>query len=104
MSEATAQPKQEQLLREFDTIVSETEQLLKAMTPAGGASGGDVPAKVDENQQSARERLALLEEFLMQKAKTAAQSTESYVRSNPWPALGIAVGIGLVIGLLLKRR
>jgi ElaB/YqjD/DUF883 family membrane-anchored ribosome-binding protein len=30
-------------------------------------------------------------------------STEAYVREKPWNALGIAAGIGLLIGLFLRR-
>lgn len=104
MSEAPTQLKQEKLLEEFNAIVSETEQLIKAMSHPGEAGSGEVAVKVDENLQSAKERLALLEEFVTQKAKAAVESTETYVRANPWPALGIAAGIGLLIGLLLKRR
>ena len=104
MSEAPAQPKKEKLLEEFNAIVSETEQLIKAMAHPGDAGIRDVAVKVDENLESAKERLAVLEEFLARNAKAAAQATESYVRNNPWPALGIAAGIGLLIGLLLRRR
>ena len=29
--------------------------------------------------------------------------TEDYVRGNPWSALGIAAGIGILVGLMLRR-
>jgi ElaB/YqjD/DUF883 family membrane-anchored ribosome-binding protein len=30
-------------------------------------------------------------------------STERYVRENPWQSLGIAAGIGFFIGILVSR-
>ena len=33
----------------------------------------------------------------------ARSATEAYVRENPWNAVGIAAGIGFIIGLLLRR-
>ena len=29
---------------------------------------------------------------------------EDYARRNPWQAMGIAAGVGLVVGVLLARR
>ncbi|MDO8369134.1 MAG: hypothetical protein Q7S71_00165 [Candidatus Nitrotoga sp.] len=34
----------------------------------------------------------------------AVRTTDNYIHENPWHAIGIAVGIGAVIGLLLSRR
>ena len=31
-------------------------------------------------------------------------TADEYVRDNPWQAVGVAAGIGLVIGLLVGRR
>jgi ElaB/YqjD/DUF883 family membrane-anchored ribosome-binding protein len=108
--------RKEQLLEEFNTIVAETERLLKAVThPASVAVDGvsgevesgpstSLDAKLDENLKAARERLALLEDALAQRAKAAFKATDTYVRANPWHAVGIAAGIGVILGLLLKRR
>ena len=34
----------------------------------------------------------------------AVHATEDYARRNPWQAMGIAAGVGLVLGVLLARR
>jgi len=101
-----------QLLDEFNAIVTETEQLLKAVTHTGGAAGGGeaggLDTRLDENLKAARERLALLEDTVIQRTKAAAKATDTYVRANPWQAVGIAAGIaasiGILLGLLLRRR
>ena len=54
--------------------------------------------------RGARERLAGLEQELLDRAKDAADDAEKYVRRNPWQSLGIAAGVGLIVGVLLSRR
>ncbi|MCZ7654646.1 MAG: hypothetical protein M5R42_10755 [Rhodocyclaceae bacterium] len=38
------------------------------------------------------------------KTRLVARATDDYVHDNPWRSIGIAAGIGLVIGLLIGRR
>jgi ElaB/YqjD/DUF883 family membrane-anchored ribosome-binding protein len=40
----------------------------------------------------------------VQYSREAAQQTDKYVRENPWQAVGIAAAVGLVAGLLIRRR
>ena len=37
-------------------------------------------------------------------AREAASEIDEQVRKNPWAAVGIAAGVGLLIGLLLGRK
>lgn len=111
MSETQATGTKERLLAEFNAIVSETERLLKG-TRAGSAETDGLPqaetagleSKLDENLKAARERLDQLEDAVLSRAQAAFKSTDAFVRANPWPAVGIAAGIGLLIGLLMRRR
>jgi ElaB/YqjD/DUF883 family membrane-anchored ribosome-binding protein len=36
--------------------------------------------------------------------REAASEIDEQVRKNPWAAVGIAVGVGLLLGLLLARK
>jgi ElaB/YqjD/DUF883 family membrane-anchored ribosome-binding protein len=45
-----------------------------------------------------------VEELALEKAKAAAAATDEYVHEHPWHAVGVAAGVGLVIGLLIGRR
>ena len=51
-----------------------------------------------------RRKLAEAEEILIDNGKQAARVTDEYVHDNPWSAVGIAAGIGFMIGLLIGRR
>lgn len=43
-------------------------------------------------------------EELLKGAGEGGAKLEEQVRQHPWAALGIAAGVGLVIGLLLARK
>jgi ElaB/YqjD/DUF883 family membrane-anchored ribosome-binding protein len=38
------------------------------------------------------------------KAKVAAKATDDYVHENPWKSIGIAAGVGFLLGMLVSRR
>lgn len=115
MSAAPTGSRKQQLLDEFNTIVAETERLLKAVTPSSAAASGTagesgavepagLGAQLDENLKAARERLEQLEDQVLQRSKAAVAATDSFVRAHPWQAVGVAAGIGILVGLLLRRR
>jgi ElaB/YqjD/DUF883 family membrane-anchored ribosome-binding protein len=98
----------DQLIENFKTVVTETEQLLKSVANAGGEKAGALRASVEQNLAIAKERLRDVQQAATEKAQAAAQATDGYVHEHPWQAIGIAAGfsgvIGVVIGLLLNRR
>jgi ElaB/YqjD/DUF883 family membrane-anchored ribosome-binding protein len=52
---------------------------------------------------AAKEHLAVAQEHIAVKTKQAARVTDEYVHENPWKAVGIAAGAGLIIGMLISR-
>jgi ElaB/YqjD/DUF883 family membrane-anchored ribosome-binding protein len=107
MSEAPTGSTTQTLLDEFNTIVAQTERLLKGTTPTPGDGEAEVllpSATLDENLKAARERLEQIENLMLQRSKAAFKATDTYVRAHPWHAVAIAAGIGVIIGLLLRRR
>jgi ElaB/YqjD/DUF883 family membrane-anchored ribosome-binding protein len=43
-------------------------------------------------------------EYAQDKAIAGARMTDQAIRENPYKALGVAFGVGLLIGFLVKRR
>jgi ElaB/YqjD/DUF883 family membrane-anchored ribosome-binding protein len=60
-----------------------------------------------ENLQDAGEdiqnRLATYWEASREKAAACARATDRSIRENPYQAVGIALGLGVVVGLLISR-
>jgi ElaB/YqjD/DUF883 family membrane-anchored ribosome-binding protein len=53
--------------------------------------------------EEGRKALGEQQQVLLDKAEAARASAEAYVRENPWTTVGIAAGVGLVLGWLLRR-
>ena len=54
--------------------------------------------------RQAKVRLEGIEEEALKHARVLAGEADEYVRGNPWQAVGIAAGVGLVLGLLMTPR
>ncbi|MFO7304376.1 MAG: DUF883 family protein [Gammaproteobacteria bacterium] len=94
----------DQLVADLKTVVRDAEALLKATADETSERIQEVRARVEQSLKDARTRLDELEEQALRRAQEMAQAAETYVRENPWQSIGIAAGIGLVLGLLFRRR
>ncbi|MEO1765767.1 DUF883 family protein [Thiobacter aerophilum] len=95
---------QEKLVADMKAVISDAEEVLKATADQTGEKIASLRARVQERLQAARARLAAAEAVLVEKTKAAARATDAYVHENPWKAVGIAAGIGFLVGFILGRR
>lgn len=95
---------QEQLIADFKVVIDDAEALLKATVHQGDARLDEVRAKTRESLRKVGERIAEAQAALLANSRKAATATDVYVHENPWAALGVAGGIGFVLGLLLRRN
>ncbi|MDR3391472.1 MAG: DUF883 family protein [Sulfuriferula sp.] len=94
----------EQLIADFKAVVTDAEALLKATASQSGEKLTEVRAKAEESLRIAKARMAEAQEAMLARTKAAAKATDVYVHENPWKAIGIAAGVGLLVGLLIGRR
>lgn len=94
----------EKLAEDLRLVISDAEELLRATAGQAGEKFAATRQKVQESIQRARAELSDVEEVLVDQGKQAARVADEYVRSNPWQSVGIAAGIGVIIGLLITRR
>ena len=104
MTHSSTQVIKKRLLADFNAVMSETDQLLKLVADEGGDKAGALRTKVERNLNSAKQQLRSLEDAVMEKTRAGAHAADEYVHENPWRAVGIAAGVGLIIGLLIGRR
>jgi ElaB/YqjD/DUF883 family membrane-anchored ribosome-binding protein len=91
----------EALAAELRRVVEEAEELLGSA--ADSVTLGALRDRVTETIDLARGKLADLEQEALRRGRRAAAATESWVRTNPWAALAIGAGIGLIAGALIMR-
>jgi ElaB/YqjD/DUF883 family membrane-anchored ribosome-binding protein len=104
MTELPAEMTSEQLVADFKVVLADAEALLKVTANQGGEKVAEARAKAEESIKVAKARMAEAQAALLVKTKEAAKATDVYVHENPWTAMGVAAGVGLVIGLLIGRR
>jgi len=90
----------EKLMADLRIVIGDAEELLKATAGQAGAKVDEARARAQESLRAPRERL----EQAGAAPGASMRETDAQVRANPWAAVGIAAGVGLVIGVLLARR
>lgn len=94
----------DQLVADLKTVMQDAEALLKATSTLTGEKIQEVRARAEESLRQAQVRLTEVEEEALRRAREIAEAADEYVHENPWQSVGIAAGIGLVLGLLIGRR
>ncbi len=90
----------EKLLQDLRAVVHDGEELLKA-----GAS------ELSERGMAARERLSAALETaketrrkLEERARAGARATDRAIREHPYESIGIAFGVGMLLGVIINRK
>jgi len=104
MARPQAKTAQEILKEDFQTLVSDTERLLEHTATLAGDQADELRSQIHETLLRARDTLKLTEDSMRERGEAAVLATEEYVQANPWQSVGIAAGLGFLIGLLATRR
>ena len=105
MSENSANPvNRDKFVQDMRVVITDAEELLRATASQAGEKIGVARERIQDSLHQAKVKLAETEAVLRERAQQVARDGEEYVRDNPWRAIGIAAGIGLVLGLILSRR
>jgi len=92
------------IARDIQNVVTDAQELLKTVQSEGETKLADVKVKVQAQLDSAKQMLGQLQTTVQDGAKVAMDSTDAYVRSNPWRAVGVSAAFGALIGFLIARR
>lgn len=94
----------EKLIADMKVVVADAEELLRVTASQAGDKVVELRSKIQDHLVTARASLADAQAAVVDKAKLVGRATDDYVHDNPWRSVGIAAGIGLVVGLLIGRR
>ena len=88
------------LVDDFKVVVHDAEGLLKASAGDLGEKAREARARLAASLEGAKVSFHKIEE----KAIAGAQATDKLVREHPYQSLGVAFGVGLLIGVLVTRK
>ena len=95
---------QERLVSAIRSEISDAEETLSATADQVGEKMVKLRSRIENRLREAKFRLIDAEEALLARTREAAHAANDYVHESPWTAIGVAAGVGAVLGLLLGRR
>ncbi|WP_421681785.1 DUF883 domain-containing protein [Stutzerimonas urumqiensis] len=95
---------QNALIEEFQTLIADTERLLKHTQDTAGTQAQELRTRISANISRAQGMMKEHHGQLNTQGQAAIQCTEEYVHTHPWQSLGIAAGVGFLLGLISARR
>jgi len=99
------------IARDIQNVVSDAQDLLKTVQTEGtdrmnsmNDKMGEVRAKVQVQLDAARKTLGELQQTVQATASEYMDTTDAYVRANPWQAVGVSAAVGALVGFLIARK
>jgi ElaB/YqjD/DUF883 family membrane-anchored ribosome-binding protein len=100
LNDSTASSR-DKLIDDVKVLTKDVQDLLKVTASVVGERASDARSKVEASLKVAQEKLDAARETAKARGREAALATHEYVQDKPWNAVGIAAGVGLLIGLML---
>lgn len=98
-NKATATTPKE-LLAELQALVSEAESM---MTDSLTEHSADALESLRERYGAAKEQMGELYDTAKKKVVSGAKYTDTTIRENPYQSIAVALGVGVLVGVLLGR-
>ena len=96
----TAVEGNQRLAGDLKSAMSDAEEALRATGSQAGEKASEVRTRLAAALESAKATCQRLEE----KAVAAAKVTDQTIRAHPYESIGIAFGLGLLVGVLVARK
>ena len=84
----------------YKSVTQDAENFVKETASGLGDKAREARARLAASLASAKANLSKLNE----KAVEGAKATDRVIRDHPYPSLGIAFGVGILIGVLVTRK
>jgi ElaB/YqjD/DUF883 family membrane-anchored ribosome-binding protein len=90
-----------ELLAELKTLVAEAETM---MGDSLSEHTADAISNLRDRFSAAHERFSEMYDNTKKKVVAGAKYTDSTIRENPYQSIAVALGIGVLLGLVVGRR
>jgi ElaB/YqjD/DUF883 family membrane-anchored ribosome-binding protein len=96
----TEQANMEKLMADLKTLTRDAEALMQATAGQAGEKVSELRQRLSAALESAKATCHRLEE----RAIAGAKAADRAIREHPYESIGVAFGLGLLIGVLIGRR
>ncbi len=91
-------------MSDIKNVIADAEDLLKQAASSTGERAAELRETAVARLKQAREKAADVQVVVVEKGKKAVRATDDYVHEHPWTSIGIAAGVGVLVGLLINRK
>lgn len=93
----------QKIVEDLRVLLTDSEEMLRLAAVVPGEGLDALRERLRTHVDSVQAALADAQNSAQRRYRSATIQTERYVRQNPWQSLGIAAGVGFVLGLLASR-
>jgi ElaB/YqjD/DUF883 family membrane-anchored ribosome-binding protein len=104
MEQAHSRVARERVLGDLKTLARDAEDLLKATAGDVSDKGKELRSRLAVTLEKAKATCAEVQDQTVASAKAAARKADTVIRHHPYESIGVAFGIGLLIGVLVARK
>ena len=94
----------DRLLEDLWAVVADVDELIKATAGSANEAVAAARKRMEGSLKDAKDDLEKARRHAVEDAEGVAQWAGDYVHDNVWKVIGIAAGVGLVLGMILSRR
>ena len=94
----------ERIRADLENLTHDAEDLLKATAGDMSEKAKEARSRVAAALERAKTTCIHLQEQTLATAKAAAKKADTTIREHPYESIGVAFGVGLLIGVLVTRK
>lgn len=100
----TVDETKERLVRDVKSVGADADELIRGVVRSTADEVAAVRARIEGRLGDAKAKFDSARSTVTNKARCTADATHEYVRENPWRVIGIAAAVGVLVGILARRR
>ena len=89
---------------DMKTLMKDAQDLFREATSATGEKADELRAKGLGMLETAMTKAQEVQTAALETGKEMAESADDFVKENPWKAVAISAGVGLLVGMLISRK
>ena len=94
----------DRLVSDLKALMNDAEELLRATATQAGEKISVARQRIEQSLIEGKKAVADAETALVKKSSEYAEIADDYVRENPWGAIAMAAGLGVMLGLLIRSK
>lgn len=94
----------ERVRADLENLTRDAEDLLKATAGDVSEKAKEARTRVAAALERAKTTCVHLQEQTVATAKAAAKKADTVIREHPYESIGVALGVGVLLGIVIARK